>query len=120
DASEPRSVQPRAQGKGGGGSSRRWAASRILRRGGVDWTNKWKVQPSGDERPGVRVAPRGSVRPPSAPMITEGEPAMHSSPARRAAKALTGLVVAAGFALAADRPGQAASTGEGETVKQVF
>jgi len=45
---------------------------------------------------------------------------MHSSPARRAAKALTGLVVAAGLALAADAPGQAASTGEGETVKQLF
>ena len=45
---------------------------------------------------------------------------MHSSPARRAAKVLTGLVVAAGLALAADPPGQAASTGEGETVKQLF
>ena len=45
---------------------------------------------------------------------------MHSSPARRAAKALRGLVVAAGLALAADAPGQAASTGEGETVKQIF
>ena len=45
---------------------------------------------------------------------------MHSSPARRAAKTLTGLVVAAGLALAADPPGQAASTGEGETVKQIF
>jgi quercetin dioxygenase-like cupin family protein len=46
---------------------------------------------------------------------------MHSSPGR-AAKALTGLVVvvAAGLALAADPPRQAASTGEGETVKQVF
>jgi len=53
-------------------------------------------------------------------MITEGEPAMHSSPARRAAKALTGLVVAAGLALAADSPGQAASTGERVTVKQLF
>src|SRR5436190_11895536 len=52
-------------------------------------------------------------------MITEGEPAMHSSPARRAAKALTGLVVAAGLALAAGPAGQAASTGEGETVKRV-
>ncbi len=45
---------------------------------------------------------------------------MHSSPARRAAKALTGLVVAAGLVLAADPPGQAASTGEGETVKTLF
>jgi len=45
---------------------------------------------------------------------------MHSSPARRRAKALTGLVVAAGLTLAADPPGQAASTGEGETVKQIF
>jgi quercetin dioxygenase-like cupin family protein len=45
---------------------------------------------------------------------------MHSSPARRAAKALTGLVVAAGLALAADPLGEAASTGEGETVKQIF
>ena len=45
---------------------------------------------------------------------------MHSSPARRAAKAVIGLVVAAGLALAADSPGQAASTGEGETVKQIF
>ena len=45
---------------------------------------------------------------------------MHSFPARRAAKALTGLVVAAGLALAADPPGQAASIGEGETVKQIF
>src|SRR5262249_52536208 len=53
-------------------------------------------------------------------MITEGGPAMHSFPARRAAKALTGLVVAAGLALAADPPGQAASTGEGEPVTQIF
>ena len=45
---------------------------------------------------------------------------MHSSPARRAAKALTVLVVAAGLALAAEPSGQAASTGEGETVKQLF
>jgi quercetin dioxygenase-like cupin family protein len=45
---------------------------------------------------------------------------MHSSLARRAAKALAGLVVAAALALAADSPGQAASTGEGETVKQIF
>ena len=45
---------------------------------------------------------------------------MHSSPARRRARALTGLVVAAGLTLAADPPGQAASTGEGETVKQIF
>jgi hypothetical protein len=45
---------------------------------------------------------------------------MHSSPARHAAKALTGLVVAAGLALAADAPGEAASTGEGETRKQIF
>jgi len=45
---------------------------------------------------------------------------MHSSPARRAAKALTGLGIAAALALAADQPGQAASTGEGETVKQIF
>src|SRR5262245_40742047 len=75
---------------------------------------------SGDEGPGVHVAPCGSVRPSSIPMITEGEPAMHSSPAQRAAKPLTGLVVAAGLAPAADPPGQAASTGEGETVKQIF
>src|SRR5262249_58029176 len=53
-------------------------------------------------------------------MITEGQPAMDSCRARRAAKALTGLVVAVGLALAADPPGQAASTGEGETVKQSF
>src|SRR5262245_48764548 len=59
-------------------------------------------------------------------MITEGEPAMHSFPARRAAKALTGLVVAAGLALVADPPGprdtarKAAATGEGQTVKQIF
>ena len=45
---------------------------------------------------------------------------MHSSPARRAAKALTGLVVAAGLVLAADPPGQAASTGDGATEKQLF
>jgi quercetin dioxygenase-like cupin family protein len=45
---------------------------------------------------------------------------MHSSAVRRAAKALTGLVVAAGLALAADPPGQAASTGEGVTEKQIF
>ena len=45
---------------------------------------------------------------------------MHSFPARRVAKALTGLVVAAGLALGADALGQAASTGEGETVKQIF
>src|SRR5262245_66604042 len=75
---------------------------------------------SGDEGPGVHVAPRGSVRPSSVPMITEGEPAMHSSLARRAAKALTGLVVAAGLALAADQPGHGASTGEGEAVKEIF
>src|SRR5262245_14499395 len=52
-------------------------------------------------------------------MITEGEPAMRS-PARRAAKALPGLVVAAGLALAATPAGRAASTGEGATAKQVF
>ena len=46
--------------------------------------------------------------------------------ARRAAKALAGLAVAAalavavGLALAADPPGRAASTGEGETVKTLF
>src|SRR5262245_35491359 len=45
---------------------------------------------------------------------------MHSSPTRRAAKALTGLVVAAGLVLAAEPPGQAASTGEGATEKQLF
>ena len=45
---------------------------------------------------------------------------MHSSAVRRAAKALTGLVVAAGLALAADPPGHAASTGEGVTEKQIF
>src|SRR5262249_45826702 len=45
---------------------------------------------------------------------------MHSSPARRRAKALTGLVVAAGLTLAAGPPGPAASTREGETVKQIF
>ena len=44
---------------------------------------------------------------------------MHS-PARRSAKALPGLVVAAGLALAADPPGRAASTGEGATEKQIF
>ena len=44
---------------------------------------------------------------------------MHSS-ARRAAKALTGLVVAAGFAVAADPAGQATSTGEGASQKQIF
>jgi quercetin dioxygenase-like cupin family protein len=55
----------------------------------------------------------------AAPMITEGEPAMHS-PLRRAAKALAGLVVAAGFALAAAPPGRAASIGEGATEKQIL
>jgi hypothetical protein len=55
----------------------------------------------------------------AAPMITEGEPAMHS-PLRRAAKALAGLVVAAGFALAAAPPGGAASIGEGATEKQIL
>src|SRR5262247_3050911 len=45
---------------------------------------------------------------------------MHSSPTRRAAKALTGLVVAAGLVLAAEPPGQAASTGEGATAKPLF
>ena len=44
---------------------------------------------------------------------------MHS-PTRRAAKALPGLVVAAGLALAADPPGSAPSTGEGATEKQIF
>jgi quercetin dioxygenase-like cupin family protein len=45
---------------------------------------------------------------------------MHFSAVRRAAKALTGLVVAAGLALGADPPGHAASTGEGVTEKQIF
>ena len=44
---------------------------------------------------------------------------MHS-PLRRAAKALAGLVVAAGFALAAAPPGGAASIGEGATEKQIL
>ena len=44
---------------------------------------------------------------------------MHS-PARRAAKALAALVVAAGLVLAAAPPGRAASTGEGATVKQIL
>ena len=44
---------------------------------------------------------------------------MHS-PARRAAKALAGLVVVAGLALAAAPPGRAASTGEGAIEKQIF
>src|SRR5215510_2168569 len=52
-------------------------------------------------------------------MITEGEPAMHS-PLRRTAKALAGLAVVAGFALAAAPPGRAASTGEGATEKQIL
>src|SRR5262245_10215519 len=39
---------------------------------------------------------------------------------RSAAKALAGLAVVAGLALAADAPVRAASTGEGETVKTVF
>jgi quercetin dioxygenase-like cupin family protein len=41
-------------------------------------------------------------------------------PARGAAKALPGFVVAAGLALAADPPTRAASTGEGATEKQIF
>jgi hypothetical protein len=45
-----------------------------------------RVRASGNEGPGVRAAPRGSVRPSSVPKITEGELAMHSSPGRRAAK----------------------------------
>ena len=44
---------------------------------------------------------------------------MHS-PLRRAAKALAGLVVAAGLALAATPPGRAASIGEGATEKQIL
>jgi quercetin dioxygenase-like cupin family protein len=48
-----------------------------------------------------------------------GEPTMYS-PTRRAAKALAGLVVAAGVALAADPPGGTASPGEGATEKQIF
>src|SRR5262245_31538520 len=44
---------------------------------------------------------------------------MHS-PARRAAKAVPGLVVAAGLALAADPPGRTPSIGEGATEKQIF
>ncbi len=44
---------------------------------------------------------------------------MHS-PARRAAKALAALVVAAGLVLAAAPPGRSASTGEGATVKQIL
>src|SRR5215831_11023364 len=52
-------------------------------------------------------------------MITEGKPAMHS-PTRYAAKAPAGLVVVAGFALAATPPGRAASIGEGATEKQIF
>jgi quercetin dioxygenase-like cupin family protein len=42
------------------------------------------------------------------------------SPTRRVGKALAGLAVAAGLALAADPPARAASTGEGETVKTLF
>jgi quercetin dioxygenase-like cupin family protein len=42
------------------------------------------------------------------------------SPARHAAKALAGLVVAAGLALAADPPDRAASLGEGATEKHIF
>src|SRR5262244_966236 len=42
------------------------------------------------------------------------------SPARRAAKALAGLVVAAGLVLAAAPPGRAASTVDGATVKQIL
>jgi len=42
------------------------------------------------------------------------------SPARRAAKELAGLAVAAGLALAAAPPGRAASTGEGATVKPLL
>ena len=44
---------------------------------------------------------------------------MHSL-AQRAAKALPVLVVAAGFALAADPAGRADSTGEGVTVRHIF
>src|SRR5262252_2430371 len=44
---------------------------------------------------------------------------MHS-PARRAAKGLAGLVIAAGLILAAAPPDRAASTGEGAIVKQIL
>jgi quercetin dioxygenase-like cupin family protein len=44
---------------------------------------------------------------------------MHS-PALRAAKALAGLAVAAGFAFAVAPPGRAASTGEGAIVKPLL
>ena len=47
-----------------------------------------------------------------------GEPTMYS-PTRRAAKALAGLVIAAGLALDAGPPARAASPGEGATVKQI-
>jgi hypothetical protein len=42
------------------------------------------------------------------------------SPRRRAAKALVGLVLATGVAVAADTPGGTASPSEGATEKQIF
>src|SRR5215831_13162914 len=45
---------------------------------------------------------------------------MHFFPARSAAKALTGLIVAAGFLVAAAPPGRGASPGEGATEKQIL
>ena len=59
-------------------------------------------------------------RTPDARLCGRGDANRVGLVARRTAKALAGLAVAAGLALAADPPDRAASTGEGETVKTLF
>jgi quercetin dioxygenase-like cupin family protein len=73
------------------------------------------------------VTPAGSApRTPDPRLCGSGDTNGVRLVARRAAKALAalavaaGLAVAVGFALAADPPNRAASTGEGETVKTLF
>src|SRR5262245_50922840 len=95
------------------------------------WAARWRRRTFvPDVRLRWQATDRGAVNDPAMPRdnddatfqfcpLMKGEPAMHS-PARRAAKALPGLVVAAGLALAADPPGRAASTGEGATEKHIF
>jgi quercetin dioxygenase-like cupin family protein len=90
-----------------------WAFGRFRRRSGAGLRECSKTATPAPRTPDARLCGRGDVN--GVGLV-----------ARRTAKALAclavaaGLAVAVGLALAADPPDRAASTGEGETVKTLF
>jgi quercetin dioxygenase-like cupin family protein len=84
-----------------------WAFGRFRRRSGAGLRECSKTATRAPRTPDARLCGRGDAN--GVGLV-----------ARRTAKALAGLAVAAGLALAADPPDRAASTGEGETVKTLF